>query len=145
MTPEQLAAFEVLVEGGTNVQAAEKAGVSRVTVWRWLRDEDNPVCQALAQVRAYSHDEAKKKVAGIVLPALDVLISIALNPKAQDKDRIAAAREILSRGGLAETTRSEVQVDAKDAARDSIVAMLAGGELDDDALDALAGDDDTEG
>lgn len=144
LTKPHAAAVDAILAGKSRDDAADAAGVSRVTIWRWLRDDDHPVSKALEEYRIAYHREAERKVRGSVLSAVDVLDAIVRDANAQDKDRIAAAREILSRGGLAETKRSEVTVDPVSVAREGIAAMLAAGEIDDDELDALAGDDDTE-
>jgi DNA-binding phage protein len=38
LTPQQLKAIDALVSGCTNIDAARRAGVSRMTLYRWLSD-----------------------------------------------------------------------------------------------------------
>jgi len=55
------------------------------------------------------------------------------DPDSRGSERVAAAREILSRGGVTETTRQEVAVEGTPDALAEVRAMLRDG-VDADAL-----------
>ena len=70
--------------------------------------------------------------------AVDALGEVVRDREATPSARVAAAREILGRAGIAETTRQELAVDAgRMAVVAKLEAVFAAGVDGDDVLDAL--------
>jgi hypothetical protein len=102
LTPKQVAWIDAVARGESYRDAAQTAGVAYGTTHAWRR---NPGVRAelerIADDRiAYARDSGR-----LVLPqAIQVLIEIMEDPEANNRDRIAACRELLDRLGMPKTT-----------------------------------------
>jgi phage terminase small subunit len=110
--------LEFVINGGTAAQAAMRAGYSA------HKSTLHPMASKLLhdeKVQAALHEEGVKRLRTTSIMAIGVLDKIIRNPKSADRDKIAAAREVFSRGGFNAITehqhtvthRSEAEVDAE--------------------------------
>lgn len=91
-------AFEAMLRGCNNTEAAIQAGLSRVQVQRYVAD---PVfMRALADARAERVAAAMQGIEDLVPLAVKRLRAVLTDPKASHRDVIAAAKEVLDRGGV---------------------------------------------
>ena len=152
LTDPQRVAVAHLASGARKRDAAEAAGVHPSTVSHWLRER--VFVAALDDARNEVQDAARYRLVSSTLAAVDALVSIVQDPAASASARIRAACAILDRGGLGKETQVTHRAPEPDVWRDAandlarlfaaadseaaVVAALAS--LDDDTLDALAGD-----
>ena len=97
VTVRQQLAIEVLLIGGTDQQAAEKAGVSRSTVTKWRNDPGSAFAEELERAREEmrKRQNARLQAAGsLAVRAVEEVVKDARNPSA----RISAARTIMDQG-----------------------------------------------
>ena len=127
------AALAALAEGGTLTMAGDAAGVTRQTVRRWINDPSHPLAQAWARLADEAVEEARRSLRRHTGAAVSTLVDVMRDPDSRGSERVAAAREILSRGGVSETTRQEVAVEGTPDALAEVRAMLRDG-VDADAL-----------
>jgi len=127
------AALAALAEGGTLTMAGDAAGVTRQTVRRWINDPSHPLAQAWARLSDEAVEEARRALRRHTGAAVSTLVDVMRDPDSRGSERVAAAREILSRGGVSETTRQEVAVEGTPDALAEVRAMLRDG-VDADAL-----------
>ena len=93
LSPKQERALVALLDCGEIKQASEKAGVSDVTLWRWLQ---SPVFQA--RYRAARRQVVETAIAQLqsdCTKAARVLTEIAEDRAAPASSRVAAAKAIL--------------------------------------------------
>lgn len=91
--PNQMKAIEIMLSAGNIDEAAAAAGVARQTVYRWLKEPD--FIEAMGMAESEALRLAATRFAGAVEVALDTILDI-LNNSQSDKNRLAAARAILS-------------------------------------------------
>lgn len=89
-------AAEMLAEGVSHTDVADKLGVSRMTVWRWMRNED---------VTAYYLTLVNLKVATLKNAAIDYLKNALNDPECPHAVKHAVARTILERVDKLERAR----------------------------------------
>jgi AcrR family transcriptional regulator len=85
-----------IIECPTVDGAAQRAGVSRSTVHRHLRNEF--FLKVLDLIRRQVHAEALAVLSGMALEAARQLVQLARDPTAPASVRLAACREILAAG-----------------------------------------------
>lgn len=136
--PRHDEAVACLAAGMTITATAEKVGVSRQTLAKWAQDGAHPVGAAMEALRAGVVERARGRLREMTDEAVSTLGEVMRDREAPHAARIAAAREVLARAGVVETTRSEVQVDARTSAADA-VSRLAGVDLG-ELGDVLDGD-----
>lgn len=100
LTGPQLRAADLLATGSTDAEAAEEAGVSRQTVWRWR--QHNPVFRAaLASRREEIWGAARDRLRSLLPKALEVLEGeLAGDPDGDRPPNWHAALALLRLGGL---------------------------------------------
>lgn len=89
---EDIAVLALLTEP-TMVKAAEKAGVSEATLWRWTQQEGFQQKYNEAKNQAIAQATARLRQAMTV--AVDTLVEIAQDRKAQAMARVVASKTIL--------------------------------------------------
>lgn len=89
-------AAEMLAEGVSHTQIAEALGVSRMTIWRWLRNED---------VTAYYCTLVNLRVATLKNEAIKYLSNALADPDCPHAVKHAIARTILERCDKLERVR----------------------------------------
>ena len=136
------AALAALAEGGTLTMAGDAAGVTRQTVRRWINDPSHPLAQAWARLADEAVEEARRSLRRHTGAAVSTLVDVMRDPDSRGSERVAAAREILSRGGVSETTRQEVAVDGAPAALAEVRELLRGGMDANELAEALEGEGD---
>lgn len=122
--------------------AGDAAGVTRQTVRRWIHDPTHPLAQAWARLSDEAVDEARRALRRHTGAAVSTLVDVMRDPDSRGSERVAAAREILARGGVSETTRQEVAVDGAPAALAEVRELLRGGMDADELAEALEGEGD---
>ena len=142
LTAQHAAALAALSEGSTVTAAAEAAGVQRETVSRWINDPNHPLAQAWARLADEAVEEARRSLRRHTGVAVSTLVDVMRDPDSRGSERVAAAREILARGGVSETTRQEVAVDGAPAALAEVRELLRGGMNPDELAEALEGEGD---
>ena len=113
LTPQQLAAVDLLAAGRTVTQAADALEIARQTVSQWL----NQHCgfqAALNERRQELWDTASDKLRNLLPTALEVLESELAN----GKDKVNAAALILKSAGLSSLSRPSGPVTAKEVKLD---------------------------
>lgn len=93
--------FEAMLVGATLHEAEILAHCSRATAWRTAQRPDFQA--ALSAARTARVQAAKETIDNLLPLAVRRLGDILRDPKAKDSDAIAAAREILDRGGIPRT------------------------------------------
>jgi hypothetical protein len=97
VTVRQQLAIDVILVGGTDQQAADKAGVSRSTVTKWRNDPGSMVAEELDQQR-----EATRRRHNLRIVAAQPLAARALEESVKNLSspavRVSAARAILTHG-----------------------------------------------
>ena len=89
-------AAEMLAEGVSHTEIAETLGVSRMTVWRWLRNEE---------VTSYYCTLVNLKVATLKTAAVDYLREALKDDECPHAVKLAVARTILERCDKLERVR----------------------------------------
>ena len=96
LSVEQLNAIDALVTGATDIEAAERVGVSRQTIWEWKR---NPLFLAtLNQRRQELWEPQIERLRGLVSKAITVLEQTLESD--DEKLRLQAAVQVLKSVGL---------------------------------------------
>ena len=112
--------FEALLSGCNQREAARKSGCTDQTVHRWVKKD--PVFMAeLDKARAERMQSAKDGIADLVPTAVRRLRGVLLDPAAQHKDVITAAREILDRAGI--VARKAVEVTGANGGPVAVVSL----------------------
>ena len=91
--------FEALLSGCNQREAAGKSGCTEQTVHRWVK-KDPVFMEELDKARAERMQSAKEGVADLLPLAVRRLRGVLLDPAAQHRDVIAAAREVMDRTGM---------------------------------------------
>lgn len=92
----------ILVATGCSLtEAAIAAGYHKAYGYRLASDP---------KIQAALHEESVRRISAHVPMAIEVLVSVAKDKSAKGSDRIKAATEILSRGGLHPITESHVTI-----------------------------------
>jgi phage terminase small subunit len=115
LDPRRRAFVHALVlTGATQAQAAEMAGYNSRGKWRKkYLEKQGCVLAHHPDVLAAIHEEGLKLLRATSPLALRVLREIAANKEEASRDRIAAAKELLSRGGFAAVTEQHHTVDVR--------------------------------
>jgi len=93
LTAKQVKAMEALLEGASIQTAAERAGVNRKTVGRWLQD---PMFWNLYQVNSRTSLElAARRLAGRLDMAVDMIASVMEDGEAPAGVRLRAAQQVI--------------------------------------------------
>ena len=91
LSEKQIIAIQVLMRSRTYLEAAKAAGVSRVTLYRWLKDD---LFKAeLSKQKNELIERSSRKLAGVLDQAVDVLIDL-LEAKQPNVRRLAAGNLI---------------------------------------------------
>src|SRR5215207_5562056 len=93
ITSKQEKAIIALLNEPTTKQAAEVAGVSEVTLWRWLQDSDFRTYYMEARRRAVQRAIARTQA--VTSEAVETLREIMNSASAMPSARVAAAKAIL--------------------------------------------------
>jgi len=142
LTAQQVAILDALAQGDSVTGAAAKAGVHRTTASTWINDPSHPLAQAWARLADEAVEEARRSLRRHTGAAVSTLVDVMRDPDSRGSERVAAAREILARGGVSETTRQEVAVDGAPAALAEVRELLRGGMNPDELAEALEGEGD---
>ena len=111
VTPTQLKALTVLLDGGTDTEAAEAADVRRETVNRWKRDETFQA--AFREQEAAILPTVTRKLVGSLADCVTYLVDVVNDDKKSDTLRIRAAAVLLDRAiKYKETTEVAARLDA---------------------------------
>jgi len=95
LSRKQRKGISALIECSTVQEAADRVGVSRKTVHKWLRDPDFRAALASKEDRILSRIEAR--LAGELLAAVDTLSEIHQDKSASSSARTKAAVAIIDR------------------------------------------------
>jgi predicted DNA-binding protein (UPF0251 family) len=110
----QETALHALMSGATQAEAAERAGVARETVWRWLQDDAEFVA-ALNRIRKGLAEATMDRLRLARFEAIDVLVQLL---KSEDpRLRLMAAQTVLRATGAEEVTTPKGPTDASDVLR----------------------------
>ena len=140
LTAPHVIAAEVLAAGGSHEEASKAAGVSKGTIYNWTRP-GHPVAMERDRLVDEVRDSASRSLRSMAPLAVEGLRRVLTDPSSKGSEIVAAAREVLGRSGVAETTRSEVEVSTswRDAAAD--VAAMDRATLVTDAFGASDADE----
>lgn len=94
LKPNQRKAIETLLTSGSATEAAENAGVSRNTLYRWMQEPDFQA--ALAEAEAAALDSLSTRLVGLADQAAGALDDVFNNDKAGIGHRLRAADIVLS-------------------------------------------------
>lgn len=96
--------------GGNQTQAAIKAGYSPKSAYsqgsHLMRNDK--VKKLMEEYKADVYSSLKARISAGAVQAYDVMVSIMNNPKASDRDRFAAAKDIMDRAGYNPTNKQEI-------------------------------------
>lgn len=95
-----------LAAGMSQRETADLVGVHPQTVYRWMADPEYR--DRVDAVSSQVLDVAVRRLRAAASVVSQALIQIATDPKQKAADRIAAAREVLSRAGITEHRAVEV-------------------------------------
>ena len=138
LTPQHVLFLDAWNGSATLTSAAEAAGVDRTTAGKWLANPEHPVSIEWARRCEVASRRAMDRLRSLTESAVDALGEVVRDREATASARVAAAREILGRAGIAETTRQELAVDAgRMAVVAKLEAVFAAGVDGDDVLEAL--------
>jgi hypothetical protein len=93
LTPKQEKAIHALLAHPTTDEAAQAAGVNRVTLFRWLQQEEFQ--SAYTKARRESIKHAIARLQNRTGEAVEVLAEIMNNSEANDFARIGAAKAVI--------------------------------------------------
>jgi hypothetical protein len=96
LTSQQNTAIDVLVAGGSNLEAAEQSGVNRRSLQRWLNLPE--FRKELFDRRSYTFSQATGLLSSSARDAVQVLKDIMQDSKAPMQHRLTAARSVLEFG-----------------------------------------------
>jgi len=88
LTPKQEAAIFALLEAGTIESAAQSVGVSRTSLWAWMKIE--PFQARLTDARAELFREGMSALKGSMSKAASVLVKL-MDSKSENVRRLAAS------------------------------------------------------
>lgn len=94
LTAKQIKGVDALLAADTVEQAAERAGVTRTTLYRWLRNE--AFASELTKAKRRLVQQGILKLQRAVSDAVKVLVDISKDKDAPASSRVSAAREILT-------------------------------------------------
>lgn len=100
LTPAQAQAVSLLAAGRGPTEVAEELGVSRTTLWEWQHRPDFEA--AYNRERAEVLEALRDGLRGAQLAAVRVLHEVAKTEGAPLRDRLAAARALLSAASVPE-------------------------------------------
>lgn len=89
---KELAVLALLTES-TMKQAAEKAGISEATIWRWMQEADFKEMYRLAKQQAVG--QAIARIQQATTQAVDTLYDVMKNKKAPAMARVMASKTVL--------------------------------------------------
>ena len=116
LTPKQLIALDALLSGKRASDAAEAAGVSATSVYRWL-NTDEAFAAAMRAFEATALQDLGRKL-GTLGQAVGVALEDGLNPAQPIGIRLRAADTVLSRLlALAELTQVIARLEALEGKR----------------------------
>lgn len=122
ITPQQQQAIVVRMRGLSWVEVAAQVGVSDRTLRRWCQEPG--FASELDAARNVARDAAFDLLAARARDLAQVLVDVATDPEASPAARVSAAREGLSRIGVAELQRHEHrEVDVTEAIRLALAEM----------------------
>ena len=113
LSENQFIAIELLMASQPVAKAAESAGVSRVTIYRWLKNDDFKA--ELDKRKNALIERSSRKLAGALDQAVDVLIAL-LKSKNQNVRRLAAGNLIEYSMKLSGLTDLEKRIQALEVA-----------------------------
>ena len=106
--------IQALMSGATQAEAAERAGVARETVWRWMQD-DAEFLAALNRIRTGLAEATIDRLRLARFEAIDVLVQLL---KSDDpRLRLVAAQTVLRATGSADVTTPTGPTDVSDVLR----------------------------
>ena len=96
--------------GGNQTQAAINAGYSPRSAYmqgsRLMKNDK--VKKLMEEYKADIYGNLRTRMAAGAVKAYDAILSIATNPQADDRDRLAAAKDIMDRAGYKPVDKTEV-------------------------------------
>lgn len=107
LTPTQTHALQLLLDGHNRSEVADAVGIGRTTLYRWL-DEGHRFRHAYDAACDQAVREAMRVLRAGATIAAASLVRVAREGTSSDGPKVAAARAVLDRVGLPETTRHEV-------------------------------------
>ena len=111
---QQETALHALMSGATQAEAAERAGVARETVWRWLQDDPEFVA-ALNRIRTGLAESTIDRLRLARFEAIEVLVQLL---KSDDpRLRLLAAQTVLRASGSEDLSTPIGPTDAGDVVR----------------------------
>jgi superfamily I DNA and/or RNA helicase len=94
LTPVQQGVITALLESRTMVDAADKAGIGRTTLYRWLRVDKN-FRDEFRGVRRETMRHTTARLQEISKSAVEALLKIIVDPKTPSAARVSAIRTAL--------------------------------------------------
>lgn len=102
--------LEYFACGGNQTQAAINAGYSPRSAYmqgsRLMKNDK--VKKLMEEYKADIYGNLRTRMAAGAVKAYDAILSIATNPQADDRDRLAAAKDIMDRAGYKPVDKTEV-------------------------------------
>lgn len=98
LSPKQINTCTLLVTGKSITYTAKKVGVSRMTISRWLKDDNNFIAY-LNALKMEQLEVARTQIQHIATLAVDTLTDV-MTKSTNDVARIAASKEVLAMSGL---------------------------------------------
>lgn len=96
--------------GGNQTQAAINAGYSPRSAYmqgsRLMKNDK--VKKLMEEYKKDIYGNLRTRMAAGAVKAYDAILSIATNPRADDRDRLAAAKDIMDRAGYKPVDKTEV-------------------------------------
>lgn len=96
--------------GGNQTQAAINAGYSPRSAYmigsRLMKNDK--VKKIMEEYKADIYGNLRTRMAAGAVKAYDTILSIATNPHADDRDRLAAAKDVMDRAGYKPVDKTEV-------------------------------------
>jgi hypothetical protein len=94
LSGKQLTAIEMLAGGRAEIETARTAGVSRITISRWMRDAD--FVALIKQRESERVADLGKRITALATKALDTLEGVIDSPTSRPDIRVRASSIILS-------------------------------------------------
>jgi hypothetical protein len=120
LTPDQVAALEVLLSGGTQEEAANACGVARTTIGTWLHNGGAFEVAYKDRLKALG-SQVTERVLALAGEALNVVREIMVQNDAPPANRLSAAKLILDR---ISATKSDVTLTLDHDAAAAHLAMV---------------------
>jgi len=102
--------LEYFACGGNQTQAAINAGYSPRSAYmqgsRLMKNDK--VKKLMEEYKKDIYGNLRTRMAAGAVKAYDAILSIATNPQADDRDRLAAAKDIMDRAGYKPVDKTEV-------------------------------------